>query len=104
MVRAPCRVTVVGDLRDGDLVFWDANADTKFDADDDDVSLEIDGNTASADFDLEDVVPGSYVLYYAPNGEDPMRSGTISTTAAATFDRDTNPESWRGPRSLVIEL
>ena len=79
-------VTSQGDFRDGDMLFW--SVDAKYN--DTDTMLEIDEGMATAEFDLFDVDGTTHNIHYIPNGEDPLRSGSITTTFAVAFENDGN--------------
>ena len=85
------------------MLFLSANS--KYEADLD-TMLELDGSTASAELELEDVITSvnAHVLhvYYVPNGEDPLRSGSIATSFSVAYDVATNSP----PRAVpsLIEL
>ena len=79
-------VTAEGDFRDGDVLFLSANE--KYE-DDLDTMLEIDGGTATAELDL-DLALETLSVYFVPNGEDPLRSGSIKTVFSVAFDLETN--------------
>ena len=79
-------VATEGDFRDGDMLFLSANAKYETDLD---TMLEIDGGAATAELDLDESL-GTHSVYFVPNGEDPLRSGSITTVFAVAFDQETN--------------
>ena len=84
-------VSSTGDFREGDMVFWDGNNNAKYDAGlDFDTVFEIDGGVATADFALDEVDVDSRGVIYVPNGEDPLRSGSIATVFSAEYVLSTN--------------
>ena len=83
-------VTVSGDFRDGDVLFWD-NGNDKYDAGAElDIMLDLDDGTATGDFALNEIAGLQRSIIYVPNGEDPLRSGSIATTFSVEFSTATN--------------
>ena len=80
-------VSSVGDFGSGDRVVLDWDGDDKAGEGE---ALVIDAGVASADFPLEDLVPGTYEVIYFPRQDEPLRSGAIRTTFAIDFDRSGN--------------
>ena len=76
---------MVGESRTG-LVF-DPDRDGEDDADE---AFALGTTSASFEVALEDVVGGQYDVLYFPNGVDPLRSGSVATTFAVDFHKQTN--------------
>lgn len=99
-------VTVAGDFRDGDMVFWD-NGNGKYDAGMEvDTMLDMSAGMASTEFGLDEIpLNAMNNIYYVPNGKDPLRSGSIATSFVVEFSNATNiPPTPGGSRSELNYL
>ena len=82
-------INTSGDFRDGDVLFWDANGNSRYDAGMEiDTMMDVSDGMAEADFGLDEVTAGSII--YVPNGKDPLRSGRIATTVSVEYSLSTN--------------
>ena len=82
-------INTSGDFRDGDMLFWDANGNSKYDAGMEiDTVMDMTNGMAEADFGLDEVSAGTII--YVPNGKDPLRSGRIATTVSVEYSLSTN--------------
>ena len=84
-------VHTTGDFRDGDMLFWDANGNGRYDAGMEiDTMMDMSNGSAMADFSLDDESLSGGAIIYVPNGKDPLRSGRIATTVSVDYTLSTN--------------
>ncbi len=89
-------ITVKGDLRDGDAVFFDQDGDGEMGSKE---ALDIDDGGATGDFRLanaflddEAAVDAARFVHYVPNGDDSLRRGVFDTEFAIEFDEASNQD------------
>ena len=78
------RVSAAGAFRPDDVLVFDLD---RHGADDADEAFALGTTSASFEVPLEDIVDGNYDVLYLPNGVDPLRSGSVTTTFAVDFHK-----------------
>lgn len=104
-------VSVLGNVREGDMVIFDMDGDGKAD---DGEMLDIDGGIASGDFDLDELLPvgdddiqttsATGTVLYFPQAEGPLRAGSLITTYSVTYDEETNGSAGFGSPSAATGM
>ena len=102
-------ITVVGNLRDDDMIVWDLNKNGMADSGE---MLDVSPGIATGSFSLdslfvdEDGEEGddgqAAALLYFPNGKDPMRDGTLIALMHTNFNEPTNDAL--GRRGLAVSV
>ena len=95
--KADLNITILGNIRDTDVVIFDGNRNGRVD---DDEILDVEMGEASGSFRLDATRSGASVSYI-PDGETDLERGDFETTFAVDFDdRLRNPGSVKGEATL----
>lgn len=102
-------VTITGDFREGDQVFWNWNGKDGLQEEE---ALDVGNGMAEGSFDLDALfidanenqrmTPVAGALLYIPNGKDPMRNGQLAVAAMVDFDLGSMKD--KGPGGATGEL